>query len=214
MADAAKDAGNVGVAKGNSSNAGGYAWVAPYGTGLPTDAVAQIPDGFESLGYISEDGLTNTTDTDSEDYKDWAGDVIQSAQTSYAESYQVSFLESRASVLKVVYGDANVDDDGAGSITVRHNGSFNEERSYVFESLVTSTLIKRTVIPRGAIFERDDVSENSEDLLAYTPTIKALPDSEGNTSYVYYYDSSKASGTTGASYATVGTATVGDAVVG
>lgn len=193
MADAAKDAANVGVAKGNSSNAGGYAWVAPYGTALPTDAVTAIPEAFESLGYISEDGLTNTTDTDSEDYKDWAGDVIQSAQTSYAESYQASFLESRASVLRVVYGDANVDDDGNGSIAVRHNGSFNEERSYIFESLVTTTLIKRTVIPRGAIFERDDVAETSEDLLAYTPTIKALPDSSGNTSYVYYYDSSKVS---------------------
>lgn len=190
MADAVKDASNVGVAKGNTSNAGGYAWVAPYGTTLPTDAKTEIPAGFESLGYISEDGLTNATDTDSEDYKDWGGDVIQSALTSYAETYQASFLESRESVLKAVYGDANVTDDGAGSITVLHNSSFTEERSYVFESLVTTTLIKRTVIPRGVINERDDVSENTEDLLAYTPTIKALPDTAGNTSYVYYYDSS------------------------
>lgn len=189
MADAAKDASNVGVAKGNAGNAGGYAWAAPYGTSLPADAKTAIPEGFESLGYISEDGLTNTTDTDSEDYKDWGGDVIQSALTSYSESYSVSFLESRESVLKAVYGDANVTDDGAGSITVLHNSSFTEERSYVFESLITTTLIKRTVIPRGVINERDDVSENTEDLLSYTPTIKALPDASGNTSYVYYYDS-------------------------
>ena len=189
MADAVKDASNVGVAKGNTGNAGGYAWVAPYGTTLPTDAKTEIPSGFESLGYVSEDGLTNSTDTDSEDYKDWGGDVIQSALTSYSETYQASFLESRESVLKTVYGDANVTSDGAGSITVIHNSSFAEERSYIFESLVTATLIKRTVIPRGVINERDDISENTEDLLSYTPTIKALPDASGNTSYVYYYDS-------------------------
>lgn len=213
MADAVKDASNVGVAKGNTQNAGGYAWVAPCGTELPTDAKSPIPEAFESLGYISEDGLTNTTDTDSEDYRDWGGDVIKSALSSYSESYQAGFLESRATVLKTVYGDANVDDDGAGSITVRHNGNFNEERSYVFEALITSTLIKRTVIPRGTITERDDVSENPDDLLVYTPTIKALPDSEGNTSYVYYYDSAKAASSedepSQEGYAVVGTAVVG-----
>ena len=192
MTELAKDAANVGVAKGNKGNAGGYAWVAPVGTDLATDAKTSIDEAFKSPGYISEDGLTNTTDTDSGDYKDWGGDVIKSEQTSYSESYQASFLESRESVLKTVYGDSNVTSDGEGGITVEHNGSFTEERAYVFESLITATLIKRTVIPRGSIQERDDVAENSGDLLAYTPTIKALPDASGNTSYVYYYDSSKA----------------------
>lgn len=192
MTDLAKDVSNVGVAKGNSKNAGGYAWVGAKGDTLPTDAKTDIDEAFKSLGYISEDGLTNTTDTDSEDRKDWGGDVIKSEMTSYAESYQVSFLESRESVLKAVYGDANVTSDGQGGITVKHNKNFTEERPYIFESLITATLIKRTVIPRGSIVERDDVAENSEDLLTYTPTIKALPDESGNTSYVYYYDSSKA----------------------
>lgn len=193
----AKDASNVGVAKGNTSNAGGYAWVGKTTDPLPTDAKTPISDAFKSLGYISEDGLTNTTDTDSEDYKEWGGTVIKSEQTSYSESYQASFLESRESVLKTVYGDDNVTSDGNGGIAVKHNGAFTEERAYIFESLVTATLIKRTVIPRGSIQERDDVSENSEDLLSYTPTIKALPDADGNTSYVYYYDAAKAAAAAG-----------------
>lgn len=191
MAELAKDASNVGVAKGNTGNAGGYAWVGPTTATLPTDAKTEIPGEFESLGYISEDGLTNTTDTESDDHKEWGGTVVKSGQTSYSESYQASFLESRESVLKTVYGDANVTADGKGGIAVKHNGNFTEERAYIFESLVTTTLIKRTVIPRGSIQERDDVAENSSDLLAYTPTIKALPDADGNTSYVYYYDSAK-----------------------
>lgn len=192
MTDLAKDASNVGVAKGNNGNAGGYAWVGATDATLPTDAKSAIDAAFKSLGYISEDGLTNITDTDSTDHKEWGGTVIKSEMTSYAESYQASFLESRESVLKTVYGDKNVTSDGAGGISVKHNGNFTEERAYIFESLITATLIKRTVIPRGSIVERDDVAENSEDLLAYTPTIKALPDKDGNTSYVYYYDSSKA----------------------
>lgn len=193
MADKALDASNVGVAKGNTGNAGGYAWVGAVGDTLPTDAKTPIDVKFKSLGFIHEDGLANATETESEDRKDWGGTVIKSEQTSYTETYEVGFLESRESVLKAVYGDKNVASDGKGSITVKHNGKFGEERAYVFESLITSTLIKRTVIPRGVINERDDVEENSEDLIVYRPTIKCLPDSDGNTSYAYYYDSSKAS---------------------
>ena len=120
-----------------------------------------------------------------------------STQCSIRTPERAAFLESRESVLKAVYGDANVTSDGAGGIAVKHNGAFTEERAYIFESLVTATLIKRTVIPRGSIQERDDVSENSEDLLSYTPTIKALPDADGNTSYVYYYDAAKAAAAAG-----------------
>lgn len=189
----ARDAANVGVAKGNGGNAGGYAWVGPTTATLPTDAKSEIGAEFESLGYISEDGLTNSTDAESEDRVDWSGSVIKTSQKSFSESFQASFLESRLSVLKTVYGDANVESDGQGGIAVKHNGHFTEERAYIFESLITETLIKRTVVPRGSIQERDDVSENSSDLLSYTPTIKALPDASGNTSYVYYYDSAKAS---------------------
>ena len=194
MADLAKDASNVGVAKGNVDNVGGYAWTAERSDelALPTDAKAPIPSEFESLGYIHEDGITNSVESDAEDYKDWGGTVVKSLPTGYTESFQVGFLESRESVLKVVYGSENVKSDGQGGITVKHNGSFSEERAYVFESLITPTLIKRTVIPRGVVSEKDDVSENASDLLAYTPTIKALPDEDGNTSYAYYYDSAKA----------------------
>ena len=191
MADAAKDATNVGAAKGNTLNAGGYAWVAPVGSELPTDAISNIPDVFQSLGYISEDGLTNSTDADTESRTDWGGETIKSDVTSFTETYQAGFLESRESVLKAVYGDDNVEADGNGSISVKHNARFTTERAYIFESLITDTLIKRTVIPRGSTTERDDVSENPSDLLVYTPTITALADDSGNTSYVYYYDSAK-----------------------
>lgn len=188
----AKDVAKVGVARGNKGNASGYAWVGKTTDSLPTDAKTAIGSSFKSLGYIDEDGVVNATETDSEDRKDWSGEVIKSEQTSYSETYQVGFLESRASVLETVYGTDNVTDDGAGNVTVKHNGSFTEERAYVFESLITPTLIMRTVIPRGVINERDDVNQNSSDLITYKPTIKALPDKEGNTSYTYYYDSSAA----------------------
>ena len=178
----------VGVAKGNP---GGYAWVAASDATAPTDATTAIGSDFAALGYINEDGVTNVTEQDTEDYSDWSGTVIKTDTTNYTETFEVTFLQSCEDVLKVVYGDANVTvDDGA--ISVAHNGNFADQRVFVFESLVTDTMIMRTVIPCGVLSERGDVVQNSSELLGYTTTIKALADSDGNVAYTYYYDSTEA----------------------
>ena len=52
-----QDARNVTQA---SLKVGGAVYYAPIGTILPTDATTELDPAFKSLGYISEDGLTNT----------------------------------------------------------------------------------------------------------------------------------------------------------
>ena len=108
MAENMLDASNVGIAKGRE---GGYACVAPAGTDPTpfidmTKTLAELckaPSAvLKSLGYISEDGVTVTTDTDTDDKTDWSGVTIVSPMTSYSEGVEVTFLEARDTVLKTV----------------------------------------------------------------------------------------------------------------
>ena len=190
------DASNVGIAKGRE---GGCACVAPAGTDPTpfidmTKTLAELckaPNAvLKSLGYISEDGVTVTTDTDTDDKTDWSGVIIVSPMTSYSEGVEVTFLEARDTVLKTVYGDANVTTDGKGTTTVRHNKNFTGAHLFIFDAVVSDTKVKRVVIPNGVITERDDQEMNNSDLAGYTPTIKCLPSDffEGDCMREYIYD--------------------------
>lgn len=168
----------VGAAKGRP---GGYAIVAPAGT--PLDALKDVSKtlqdlsesipGAAGLGYISEDGVTITTDTDTEDRKDWSGSLIRSELTSFSMSMKTTFLESRESVLKTVFGDGNVAVEGKVRVT-RVNQNFTSGHAFVFEHVIGGDIVRRTIVEHGVINERDDIELNSSDLLGYSPTIKCV----------------------------------------
>lgn len=193
-----QDANNLGVAKGRP---GGYAMICPAGTDVTPlmDVSKTIREllatvtGAKSLGYISEDGVQWTTDTDTSDNSEWGGTVVSTSLSSYGESAQVTFLESRESVLKACYGKDNVSTTGA-TTQIRHNANFTDPWVYVFDAVISATKVKRTIVPLGRIFERDTVDENSSDMMGYTPTIKTMPYDkwDGDVYRDFIYDTTKA----------------------
>lgn len=60
---------------------GGAVSTAPAGTNLPSNAKAVLDAAFKTLGYISEDGVTNENSPESEVVKAWGGQTVLSSQT-------------------------------------------------------------------------------------------------------------------------------------
>ena len=70
---------NVTVGKPKAS---GGVYSAPTGTALPTDATTALNAAFTSLGYCSDDGLTNSIELENAEIKAWGGDTVLTVRTS------------------------------------------------------------------------------------------------------------------------------------
>lgn len=169
--------------------ASGGIYFAPAGTTLPTDATTALDQAFLNLGYISDDGLTNTIDTDTNQINAWGGDQVLSSQASYAESYTYNLLEvASANAAKHFWGDANVKTDSSGNITeIKHSSKELPEMVVVVEVALTGNRISRTIIPRAKIADRSgDISYTDSDPIAYPVNLSALPyDAAGTTAIEY-----------------------------
>lgn len=172
---------NVSVGKGK---VGGYCFTAPASTTLPTDASTALDAAYVNLGFISEDGLTNSVETDSEEIKDWNGDTVLTVISSRTETFQFTLMETKVDVLKEVFGGANVTETN-GKITVTTNNAAYPIKPYVFEVVLTGGRIERIVLPTGQISEVGDMTYQAGEVLGYEITVTATPDASGNATYRY-----------------------------
>ena len=169
----------------------GYIWYAPYGTDLPTDATTTLSEEYKLAGFISEDGVTNTTDTDTTEVVEMGGSTVLKTISSYSETYQFTLIEAlSANAAELRYGsDAVTGSDG--SMTVQHKLPTDEALTIVIEVAMTGDKKDRIVIGNAARSEFGDRQFHSGDVVGYDVTIAANTDSrlgDGVTSIEYIGD--------------------------
>lgn len=164
----------------------GAVYVAPIGTDLPTSTTATLDDDFVSLGYLSEDGLTNSNSPESEAIKAWGGDTVLVVSSTKDDTFAFTLIEAlNEEVLKVVYGADNVSGTLSAGISVSANSSDADELSWVFDMIMRNGVKKRIVVPFAKVTEIGDIAYTDSDAVGYETTIQALPDATGNTHYEY-----------------------------
>lgn len=173
------------VTAGKAKTAGPI-FVAATDATLPTSAAETLDAAFTALGYMSEDGLTNSNSPESSDIKAWGGDIVLSVQTGKPDTFKFKMIEAlNVDVLKAVYGSSNVTGTLAAGITVNANSTELPEQAWVADMIMRNGAAKRVVIPSGKITEISEIAYTDSDAVGYEVTVTAYPDESGNTHYEY-----------------------------
>jgi len=163
----------------------GGIYFAPAGTALPTDATTALATAFKNLGYVSEDGVTNSLSKETTEIKEWGGDTVDVVLTAQNDTFSLTFIESmNVDTLKAIYGDSNVT-EASGAITVTVNASEAPAGVYVIDMVMKGNKLKRIVIPNGKVSELGDIVYKADEAVGYDVTIAASLDANGNTHYEY-----------------------------
>ena len=178
----ANDSANVSAAK---PKAGGAIFWAPKGTDVPTDASTALATAFQSVGYVSEDGLTEKETRSYQKHKAWGGDTVASSQTEYAKAYGFKMIETNEATMKARYGSENVTASGGKVTHVKHNANELPEGVWVVEMIIAGRIVRK-VMPKAKIEEVGDITYNDGNLVAYDVTIGLLPDANGDYENDYY----------------------------
>ena len=181
------------ILTGSPLTATGGILSAPLATTRPMDAVTALPAGFVKKGYVGEDGVTKTVDKTDEKIKAWGGSTVKIVRQEHSVSYSWTFLESgNAEVLKALVGEENViitpaTAEHGNQIEVRETGQMVPRESWVMEMKDGDTAI-REYTPDGQLAYSGDVQFVHSNVISYTVTLEAFPDSNGVKSYTWMDD--------------------------
>lgn len=161
---------------------GGAVYIADTTATMPTDAKAELGTGWTSLGYISEDGVTNENSPETDTAKAWGGDIVLTLQSEKSDNFTFTLIGTLdVDVLKAVFGDNNVTGTLETGITINSTTEQLDAKAWVFEVMMREGAMKRILIPHGEITEIGEIVYKDDEAAGYEITIAAMPDSNSVT---------------------------------
>ena len=168
----------------------GGAWVGPLGGAQPTDPAAAPTGAWLAIGAISEDGLTNGVDEDSEQFTPWGlGSPFRTVVTSSIRTFSFTAWETNRPIVKSLQYRVDVAElvPTLGVTTFAESANqAPDRRSWLFDVYDGATW-ERFYVPEGEITERSDVTYQNGEMVGYEWTISTYPDAANNLVYHSYF---------------------------
>lgn len=180
----------------------GAVFTAPVGSTLPTDAVTaitSISEAYKDLGYVSEDGLTESISITTSAIKEWGGSIVLITQDEKTATFKFKLIEYlNKEVQKFANGDDNVSGTLDTGMKVSLTDADTQERVLVFWQILRGGIPLRIVVPRCKITAIGDIVYKGNEAVAYDLTVQAIKNDSGQYYDKYMGGASGATGSTGA----------------
>lgn len=168
----------------------GYAGMvlsAPVGTAAPADIAAAWPTGWNDLGLISTDGLTEAKDQTLTTINAWGYDgPVRSQVSNRVTTFRARFLETNARTLSLYHGIPLADMTSGGTGATQ---SLNFTEGQTPDPLITAlgihiidgTQVFRFIVPRAQLTDRSEVVYKGDEAVSYECTVTTLLASDGTS---------------------------------
>lgn len=164
----ATNSANVRVAVTGEVLVGATTATAPTGTGSATT-------GFLGLGFVSEDGVTETRDRSTDTIKAWQNSAtVRTVITDSSLTYSFTLLETNKATVELFYGAAVTEAASEGNFVIVPSNT-GGRKSFILD-VVDGAELLRTYIPQGEVTEVGDRVYAGGEPIGYEVTVQAYPD--------------------------------------
>ncbi len=155
----------------------GDVYVGDVGTPAPTDVESALDAGWEPLGVLHEDGLTEGYDADETEHWTWNAGLGRKTVNHEVHSKKVIALEDTDLVWQLLHPGSTSEESG-GITTRTTKRHVNSRKAFLFEK-TDGTVISRKVFPNGEAFQDGEVTSNGQDMAGFPLMVVAYEDENG-----------------------------------
>lgn len=143
------------------------------GTAGPTNANSALNVAFADLGYVGEDGVTETRDRSSDSIKAWQrADIVREVVTEASLTFTFVLIETKKATVELYYAAEVNPTDGSVIIVPSETGG----RHALVIDVIDGDDFIRTWVPSGEVTEVGEQVYQNGQPIGYEVTITAYPD--------------------------------------
>lgn len=164
---------------------------APTTATAPTDAASALA-GFTSCGYVSEDGLTVSTEYSTTQIRDWSRSVVRTLLDEFTGTVTFSFIQTDYESLCAIFGADKVTKTAATSshgeqIAVKMGAHLPPAKSYAF-NMKDGDAKARVYLPNAQAMLDGDLVFVAGEPITWSVRLECSADASGESIYVFTDD--------------------------
>jgi hypothetical protein len=134
---------------------------------------------WTEVGFISDDGVVEARDRDSDQVRAWQGGaIVRTVRASDSRRFTFTFLETNKTTMGLIRsGSTPSTATGVTTTNVKaHTGS--DLRAWIIDTN-DGAVHTRKIIQRGEVVEQGDIVYRNTEVTAYEVTVECYPASDG-----------------------------------